>query len=112
MCSFCIVGTVLDVRIHYRIMWALQCWICRQIVKGQEIPTEQSNPEELFKVIMEKNPSFGRYAVYMVWLQQAFPSEGERIWHYLKRQFPQWQYSFTYLLSNWIWYHVQKSLRL
>ena len=81
-------------------------------MNGQKFSSEQTNPEELFQAVMAKNPSFGRYAVYMVWLQHAFPTEGERIWRYLNRQFPQWQYSFAYLLSNWLFYHVQKSLRL
>ena len=75
--------------------WSMQCWICRQMMKGQEVPSEQTNPKELFQAIMEKNPSFGRHAVYMVWLQRAFPTEGKRIWQYLKRQFSQWQYSFA-----------------
>ena len=42
----------------------LEC--CRQMMKGQEVPSEQTNPEELFQAIMAKNPSFGRYAVYVV----------------------------------------------
>jgi len=98
--------------IYYTSMFRLQGWICSKIVYPDDVPTEQTNPEELFRAIMEDKPSFGRYTVFMVWLQRAFPHEGQRIWCYLKKEFPQWQYSFTYLLSNWIWYHVQKSLRL
>ena len=98
--------------ISFSMSWLWQCWICHQLCKGEDIPSYCTNPEELFVTIMDKNPNFGRYAVYMVWLQRTFPTEGEQVWRYLKRRFPQWQYSFTYLLGRWLWYHVQKSLGL
>ena len=54
----------------------------------------------------------GAIAVYIVWVNTTFPCEGEAIWRYLRRKFPQWNYSFSYLLGQWIWYHVQKGIGL
>ena len=87
------------------LQWRLHCRICRQLCKGEVVPFECVDPEECFVTVMGNNPNFGRYAVFIVWLQKRlFPVEGERVWRDLCKKFPHWQFSFCHLLGRWMLY--------
>lgn len=87
-------------------------WICRQLCQGTAIPQETCHPVPLFVYIMKTNPTWGRYAVYITWLQAHFPSRVQTVFRYLKTHYPAWKYSFTYLLAQWMMYLVAKTLSL
>ena len=94
--------------------WQWRClrWLCYKLCDKTIIPKGKASPLPTFVLIMQRDPTWGRFAVYIVWVNITFPCEGEAIWRYLRRKFPQWNYSFSYLLGQWIWYHVQKSIGL
>ena len=98
------------------IMEALQyrstVWICGKLCKETNIPNTACLPEPLFVYIMKEKCTWGRYVVYMSWLHIQFPTQGEKVWSYLNKMYPQWRYSFLFLLGQWLWYHVQKSIGL
>lgn len=86
--------------------WQRTAWICRKVCVDSVISNDMCPPVPLFIYIILKNPSWGRYAEYIV--QRHFPTQGERVWRYLKRKYPQWSYSFLLLLGQWLRYHVRQ----
>ena len=98
------------------IMEALQyrstVWICGKLCKETNIPNTACLPEPLFVYIMKQKCTWGRYVVYMTWLHIQFPTQGKKVWSYLNKMYPQWRHSFLFLLGQWLWYHVQKSIGL
>ena len=81
-------------------------WICGKLGKDIVIPNKACHAVPLFVFIIERNPSWGRYAVYTTWLHMQFPSQGQTVLPYLKTRHPDWVYSFSYLASQYIVYHV------
>lgn len=87
-------------------------WNCRQLCQDTTIPQETCHAVPLFVFIMKTNPTSGRYAEYITWLRTYFPLQGQTVFRYLKTHYPAWKYSFTYLLVQWMLYHVAKTLSL
>ena len=75
-------------------------WICRQLCQDSDIPQDICPPVPLFLLMMNQQASWGRYAAYMTWLDQQFPSQGCIVFRYLKRHYPSWMYSFLCLVGN------------
>ena len=59
---------------------------------------------------MNQQASWGRYVIYMTWLDQQFPSQGCIVFRYLKTHYPVWMYSFPYLVGQYLLYHVAKTI--
>ena len=85
-------------------------WICRQLCQDSDIPQDICPPVPLFLLMMNQQASRGRYAVYITWLDQHFPSQRYIVFHYLKRDYPTWLHSFPYLVGQYLMYHVAKTI--
>ena len=68
---------VICVQVCHIIMGNLQyrsiVWICGLLCQDSDISKKGCPTIPLFKAIMNQRASWGRYAVYMTWLDQQFP---------------------------------------
>ena len=81
-------------------------WIANKLADNTEIPQEKCNPTALFEQMIQFNHlSWGHYVCYLQWLNECFPLNGPSIFRYLKKQYPSYHYSFTYLTRQWCLYH-------
>ena len=62
-------------------------WICQKLAQDRPTPEERCAPIAVFEYMMETHRSWGRYAIYITWLQRHFPRQGPWIFHYLKTLF-------------------------
>ena len=85
-------------------------WIRRQLCQDSVIPQDACSPIPLFICMMNQQVSWGRYAVYITWLDQQFPSKRHIVFRYLKRDYPTWMYSYHYLVGQYLLYHVTKAV--
>ena len=85
-------------------------WICRQLCQDSVIPQDMCSPIPFFICMMNQQVSWGRYAVYITWLDQQFPSKRYIVFRYLKRDYPTWMYSYHYLVGQYLLYHVTKAV--
>lgn len=53
---------------------------------------------------------WGRYVIYMTWLDQQLPSQGCIVFRFLKTHYPVWMYSFPYFVGQYLLYHVAKTI--
>ena len=63
-------------------------WICGQLCQDSDIPQDICPTIPLFKAMMNQHASWGRYAVYMTWLDRQFPCHRYIVFRYLKRYYP------------------------
>ena len=89
-------------------------WICRHLCQDIDIPIPQNVCPTIpfFKVMMKQHASWGRYAVYITWLDRKFPYQGVIVFRYLKRHYPAWTYSFLYLVGQYLLYYCTKAVWL
>ena len=85
-------------------------WICRRL-SNDACSDELCNPLDLFHEMLYDYPlSWGRYAVYMTWLNHHFnPAFGMAVFDHLKQHHPETMYSFWYLAGQ---YYGNKMVRL
>ena len=85
-------------------------WVCRRL-SNDECSDELCNPLDLFHEMLYDYPlSWGRYAVYMTWLNHHFnPAFGVAVFDHLKHHHPETMYSFWYLAGQ---YYGNKMARL
>ena len=83
-------------------------WICQHICADSAFFQDVCPTIPLFKTMMRRNASWGRYAVYITWLHRHFPSQGYIVFRYLKRHHTAWTYSFPYLVWQYLLYHGSK----
>ena len=92
---------------YYRSM----VWIAKKLVGEEPLPSEVVNPVSLFEeMIRFKRPTWGQYVCFLCWMNSHFPHNGDTVFIYLKKTYPSYHYSFTYLLTQWGLYHGFKSL--
>ena len=84
--------------------------ICRQLCKDSVIPQNICLPVPLFTCMMNQQASWGRYVIYMTWLDQQLPSQGCIVFRFLKTHYPVWMYSFPYFVGQYLLYHVAKTI--
>ena len=77
-------------------------WICQHICADSAFFQDVCPTIPLFKTMMRRNASWGRYAVYITWLHRHFPSQGYIVFRYLKRHHTAWTYSFPYLVWQYL----------
>ena len=70
---------VICFKVSHRTMGNLQyrshVWICRQLCQDSVIPQNICFPVPLFTCMINQQASWGRYVIYMTWLDQQFPSQ-------------------------------------
>ena len=105
---------VICFKVSHRTMGNLQyrghVWICRQLCQDSVIPQNICFPVPLFTCMINQQASWGRYVIYMTWLDQQFPSQGCIVFRYLKTHYPVWMYSFPHLVGQYLLYHVAKTI--
>ena len=87
---------------HYRSI----IWIATKLADDLDLPQETCNPISLFEQMIQFNHlSWGHYVCFLHRLNGHFPLNGPSIFHYLKKLYPSYHYSFTYLTTQWCLYH-------
>ena len=94
-------------RLYYRSM----VWIAEKLVGEQQLPAEAVDPVRLFEAMIQFNtPTWGHYVCFLCWMNAQFPHNGASMFGYLKKTYPSYHYSFTYLFTQWGLYHGFKGL--
>ena len=83
-------------------------WVCRRL--SNDLCSEDTcHPIDLFQYMIQHNQtSWGHYAVYITWVHRHFPSEGIKVFRYLKKHYSKNMYSFWYLARCPLGYYVDR----
>ena len=92
--------------LHYR----STVWICPHLCQDSDIPQDPCPPIPLFKFMVYQQMSWGRYAIYITWLNQHFRYQGVIVLRYLKTHYSTKMYSFPYLAGQYLLNHLVKSI--
>ena len=86
-------------------------WICRRLLN--DLCSEDTCPPiSMFQWMINHNhTTWGHYAVYITWLHRHHPSEGIKVFDYLKKHHANNMYSFWYLASSPLVYYVNEIIR-
>ena len=85
-------------------------WICRRLLN--DLCSEDTCPPiPLFQwMLIHKQTTWGHYVVYIAWLHRHHPTEGNKVFAYLKKHHASNMYSFWYLASRPLVYYVDEIL--